>query len=121
MKDINLYTEKIFENIKHIDDNGIEYWYARELMTVLEYKEWRKFNKVIQKAMEACDGSNYRILDHFVLKDKMVSIGSNTSRKIKDYHLSRYACYLIVQNADSSKEVVALGQTYFAIQTRKLV
>ena len=119
MKDINLYTEKIFENIKHIDDNGIEYWYARELMTVLEYKEWRKFNKVIQKAMEACDGSNYYILDHFVLKDKMVIIGSNTSRKIKDYKLSRYACYLIVQNCNPRIKIIALAQTYFAIQTRK--
>ena len=89
MNEIKEYTKKIFEDIKHIDENDNEYWYARELMTVLEYKEWRKFNKVIQKAMEACDGSNYHILDHFVLKDKMVSIGSNTSRKIKDSRINK--------------------------------
>ena len=119
MNEIKEYTEKIFENIKHIDEESNEYWYARELMEVLEYKEWRKFNKVIQKAMEACDGSNYHILDHFVLKDKMVSIGSNTSRTIKDYNLSRYACYLIVQNCNPRIKIIALAQTYFAIQTRK--
>ena len=119
MNEIKEYTEKVFEDIKHIDENEIEYWEARELMEVLEYKEWRKFNKVIQKAMEACDGSNYYIFDHFVLKDKMVIIGSNTSRKIKDYKLSRYACYLIVQNCNPRIKIIALAQTYFAIQTRK--
>ncbi len=119
MNELKEYTEKMFEDIKHIDENGNEYWYARELMKVLEYKEWRKFNKVIQKAMEACNGSNYYILDHFVLEDKMVSIGSNTKRNIKDYKLSRYACYLIAQNGDSHMKVIALAQTYFAIQTRK--
>ena len=116
----NLETKvNVFENIKHIDENGNEYWYARELQKVLEYKEWRKFNDVIHKAMEACKGSNYYTLDHFVLKDKMVIIGSNTNRKIKDYKLSRYACYLIAQNGDSRKKVIALAQTYFAVQTRK--
>lgn len=119
MNELKEYTEKMFEDIKHIDENGNEYWYARELMKVLEYKEWRKFNKVIQKAMEACNGSNYYILDHFVFEDKMVSIGSNTSRKIKDYKLSRYACYLIVQNCNPRITIIALAQTYFAIQTRK--
>lgn len=119
MNELKEYKEKVFEDIKHIDENGNEYWYARELMKVLEYKEWRKFNKVIQKAMEACNGSNYYILDHFVFKDKMVSIGSNTSRKIKDYKLSRYACYLIVQNCNPRITIIALAQTYFAIQTRK--
>jgi len=119
MNELKEYKEKMFEDIKHIDENGNEYWYARELMKVLEYKEWRKFNKVIQKAMEACNGSNYYILDHFVLEDKMVSIGSNTSRKIKDYKLSRYACYLIVQNCNPRITIIALAQTYFAIQTRK--
>ncbi len=93
MNNIIDYNENIFEKIKHIDENGNEYWFARELMPVLEYKEWRKFEKVIKKAMEACVGSNYNALDHFVLKDKMVSIGSNTVRKIQDYKLSRYACY----------------------------
>ena len=119
MNELKEYTEKMFEDIKHIDENGDEYWYARELMKVLEYKEWRKFNKVIQKAMEACNGSNYYILDHFVLEDKMVSIGSNTKRNIKDYKLSRYACYLIVQNCNPRITIIALAQTYFAIQTRK--
>ena len=113
------YTEKIFEDIKHIDENGIEFWYARELMIVLEYKEWRKFNRVIQKAIAACNGSNYYTLNHFVLEDKMVSIGSNTNRKIQDYKLSRYACYLIVQNCNPRIKIIALAQTYFAIQTRK--
>ena len=119
MNEIKEYTENVFEDIKHIDEGGNEYWEARELMEVLEYKEWRKFNKVIQKAMEACDGSNYYILDHFVLKDKMVSIGSNTRRKIQDYKLSRYACYLIVQNCNPRIKIIALAQTYFAIQTRR--
>ena len=119
MNEIKEYTTKLFKDIKHIDENGNEYWHARELMEVLEYKEWRKFNKVIQKAMEACDGSNYYTLDHFVLKDKMVSIGSSTIRKIQDYKLSRYACYLIVQNCNPRIKIIALAQTYFAIQTRK--
>ena len=119
MNEIKEYTEKLFEDIKHIDQNSNEYWLARELMKVLEYKEWRKFNKVIQKAMEACNGSNYSILDHFVLKDKMVNIGSNTTRKLQDYKLSRYACYLTVQNCNPRIKIIALAQTYFAIQTRK--
>ena len=119
MYEIKEYTEKIFEVIKHIDENGTEYWYARELMKTLEYKEWRKFDKVIKKAMEACTGSNYYTLDHFVFEDKMVNIGSNTIRKIHDYKLSRYACYLIVQNCNPRIKIIALAQTYFAIQTRK--
>jgi len=119
MNEIKEYTEKVFEDVKHIDEFGNEYWLARELMKVLEYKEWRKFNKVIKKAMEACVGSNYNTLDHFVLKDKMVSIGSNSVRKIQDYKLSRYACYLIVQNCNPRIKIIALAQTYFAIQTRK--
>ena len=121
MNEIKEYTDKIFEDIKHIDEFGNEYWFARELMTVLEYKEWRKFDKVIKKAMEACVGSNYNASDHFVPKDKMVSIGSNTVRKIKDYKLSRYACYLIVQNCNPRIKIIAIAQTYFAIQTRNLV
>ena len=119
MNEIKECTEKLFEDIKHMDQNSNEYWLARELMKVLEYKEWRKFNKVIQKAMEACNGSNYSILDHFVLKDKMVNIGSNTTRKLQDYKLSRYACYLTVQNCNPRIKIIALAQTYFAIQTRK--
>ncbi len=119
MNQIKEYTEKVFENIKHIDKNGNEYWLARELIITLGYKEWRKFNNVIKKAMEACIKSNYYALDHFVFEDKMVSIGSNTVRKIQDYKLSRYACYLIVQNCNPRVKIIALAQTYFAIQTRK--
>ena len=119
MNEIKEYTEKIFEEIKHIDENGNEYWYARELMMVLEYKQWRYFELSISKAIEACNNSNYDALDHFAVVRKMVDIGSNTKRNIKDYKLSRYACYLIVQNCDPRKKVIALAQTYFAIQTRK--
>ena len=119
MKEIEKYEEIIFENIKHIDDNGVEYWEARELQLVLEYKEWRKFNNVINKAIITCLNSNNRVDDHFAKVGKMVQIGSGAKRIQDDYKLSRYACYLIVQNGDSRKEVIALGQTYFAVQTRK--
>ena len=118
-KIVDKYTNNIFENIKHMDEYGNEYWYARELQIVLEYKEWRKFLGVISKAIDACNNSNVNVLDHFVQIDKMVKIGSGAKRKQVDYKLSRYACYLMVQNADSRKRIVALGQTYFAIQTRK--
>ena len=119
MNNIEEYNEKIFESIKHIDEYGNEYWLARELQKVLDYKEWRKFEGVINKAKEACINSNFIIEDHFVGADKMVSIGSGANRCQKDYKLSRHACYLIAQNGDSRKEVIALAQTYFAIQTRK--
>ncbi len=115
----NKYTTTIFENIKNIDEKGNEFWSARELQKVLEYKEWRKFFCVIEKAKDACNNSGVNIYDHFVEMAKMVEIGSGAKRKQSDYRLSRYACYLIVQNADSRKKVVALGQTYFAFQTRK--
>ncbi len=113
------HTNKMFENIKHIDEYGNEYWYARELQKVLEYKEWRNFKIVIDKAMASCENSKFNVLNHFVEVNKMIELGKTAKRKILDYELSRYACYLIVQNADPNKEVVALGQTYFAIQTRK--
>ena len=112
-------NENVFEKIKHLDENDNEYWLARELMMVLEYKQWRYFELSILKAIEACNNSNYNVLDHFAVVRKMVDIGSNSKRNIKDYKLSRYACYLIVQNCDPRKKVVALAQTYFAIQTRK--
>ena len=108
-----------FESIKNISENGIEFWYAREIQSILKYKEWRKFFKVIEKAKESCTQSGNIVPDHFVQVDKMVGIGSTAHRKIKDIQLSRYACYLIIQNADPLKKIVALGQTYFAIQTRK--
>ena len=110
---------KTFEDIRHIDEDGIEFWYARELQKVLNYKEWRKFDGVIEKAKLACENSSVNTLYHFVEVDKMVQIGSGAKRKQKDYKLSRYACYLIAQNGDSRKKVIALAQTYFAIQTRK--
>ena len=119
MKELVNMDITIFENIKYIDDNGIEYWYARELMLVLGYCKWENFKKAIENAKTACKQSDFIIEDHFTQVGKMVDIGSKTSRSIVDYKLSRYACYLIVQNSDPRKEVVALGQTYFAIQTRK--
>lgn len=109
----------VFEDIKHIDEDGNEYWYARELQNVLEYTEWRKFKGVIDKAIISCVTSRINASDHFVGADKMVEVGSKTKRIIQDYKLSRYACYLIAQNGDPRKEVIALAQTYFAIQTRK--
>ena len=121
MNQIKKYNEISFEDIKHVDEYGNEYWLARELQLALEYKEWRKFSRVIEKARDASNNSKLKVSDHFVQTDKMVGIGSKTSRNIDDYKLSRYACYLIVQNSDPRKEVVALGQTYFAIQTRNLV
>ena len=112
-------TTETFERIKHLNEYGQEYWYARELMVVLEYKRWDKFNNVIDNAKIACEKSNNFIDDHFSQVGKMVEIGSGAKRRQVDYVLSRYACYLIVQNADPRKENVALGQTYFAVQTRK--
>ena len=116
---ISTYSDSIFESIKHVDEYGNEYWFARELMLVLEYKRWDKFNNVINNAKIACTKSNYMIEDHFSQVGKMIELAKGAKRTILDYKLSRYACYLIVQNADPRKEVVALGQTYFAIQTRK--
>ena len=119
MNEIKEYTEKMFEDIKHIDENGNEYWSARELMPLLEYSKWERFSNAIDNAKVACEKSGYDVEDHFPEVGKMVSIGSKTSRKVNDYKLTRYACYLIVQNGDSRKKAIALGQTYFAIQTRK--
>ena len=120
MKEINENSNiTTFEEIKHIDEFGMEFWYARELQKVLDYKEWRKFDGVIEKAKKACSNSNLEITDHFVDVAKMVQIGSGAERQQQDYKLSRYACYLIAQNGDSRKKVIALAQTYFAVQTRK--
>jgi len=117
--DIAKSPVKQFESLRNLSDEGAEFWSARELQTVLDYSEWRKFEQVIKKAITACKTSGYETEDHFVQLDKMVKIGSGAARKIKDYQLSRYACYLIVQNADANKQVIAQGQTYFAIQTRR--
>ena len=119
MNEVKEYTKKVFEDIKHIDEENNEYWLARELGKILEYGEYRKFLPSIKKAMISCEKSEQNVENHFAQMDVMVNIGSNAKRKLKDYRLTRYACYLIVQNSDSSKPVVALGQTYFAIQTRK--
>ena len=108
-----------FENIKHFDENGVEFWYARELQVVLNYKEWRKFENVINKAKESCKNSGISVIEHFVDVDKLSKRANNAKVIIKDYKLTRYACYLIAQNGDSRKEVIALAQTYFAVQTRK--
>ncbi|KKP37446.1 MAG: hypothetical protein UR28_C0030G0003 [Candidatus Peregrinibacteria bacterium GW2011_GWF2_33_10] len=117
---MNLINSKnIFEQIKHVNEYGQEYWSARELMPMLGYIEWRKFEGVIGRAKDACKNSGNNILNHFGDSAKMVAIGSDTKRSLNDYNLSRYACYLIAQNGDSRKEEIALAQTYFALQTRK--
>ena len=119
MNELREYTEKIFDDIKHIDDERNEYWYGREIMPLLGYKKWDNFQKVLKQSMISCENSNISVLDHFLEVKKMVDIGSKTKRKISDYKLSRYACYLIAQNGDSRKKSISLAQTYFAIQTRK--
>lgn len=119
MEELEKYSEKIFEDIKHVDEYGNEYWEARELMVILEYKKWDKFKNVIGKAKISCKASNNEVSDHFPYLEKTIAMPKGATKVIEDYKLSRYACYLIVQNANPRKEVVALGQTYFAIQTRK--
>lgn len=111
-------TMSLFESIKHIDENSNEYWTSRALWKILEYTEYRHFLPVIEKAKLACQNSGQRIEDHFEDVLEMVGIGSGAERPVDSVKLSRYACYLIVQNADPSKAIVAQGQTYFAIQTR---
>lgn len=110
---------KSFEDIKRIDENGVEYWRARELMKILEYTKWDNFGNVIEKAKTACALSEQDIFDHFADIGKLIQAGKGANKSILDYKLSRYACYLIAQNGDSSKESIALAQTYFATQTRK--
>ena len=119
MADLKAVEYKSFEDIKYVDENDNEFWNARELSEILMYSKWENFSKVIKKAMLACKNSGFNIVDHFPEVRKMVTIGSGTKRNVIDYHLSRYACYLIVQNGDPRKEIIALGQTYFAIQTRR--
>ena len=119
MSNIKTYNAKMFEDIKHIDDEGKEFWYARELQHVLEYSQWRRFESVINKAKKACNNSNVDINYQFANVGKTIEMPKGASKMVNDYMLSRYACYLITQNGDPRKEVIALAQTYFAIQTRK--
>ena len=119
MKELEKINETIFESIRHVDDDGNEYWYARELQYILGYNQWRSINDLIKRAKVACKESDNNIHNHFAVQRKMVDIGSNTQREVLDYKLSRYACYLIVMNGNPKKEIIALAQTYFAIQTRK--
>jgi len=119
MSDLEKYNYETFESIKHVNDYGQEYWLARELQRVLEYSDYRNFELSIFKAMDACKSSGFEISDHFGEVTEMVTIGSGARRYLKSYQLSRYACYLIVMNGDPRKEIIALGQTYFAIKTRQ--
>ena len=113
------YTEKVFEDIKHIDENGKEFWLARELMPLLQYSKWERFSNAIDNAKIACENSRYNVEEHFPEVGKLSKRNNGAVVKIKDYKLSRYACYLIAQNGDSRKKAISLAQTYFAIQTRK--
>lgn len=115
----NNYTESLFESIRHANEYGQEFWYARELQIALEYSEWRNFNRVLEKAKNACEGSENSTSEHFVDVNKTINMPKSAFKEIEDYKLSRYACYLIVQNGDSRKKVIALGQSYFAIKTRQ--
>ncbi|MEG2624576.1 MAG: DNA damage-inducible protein D, partial [Clostridia bacterium] len=119
MSELMKYSEKTFEDIKHINEYGEEVWYARELQTVLEYAQCRNFEALISKAKIACEQSGNSISDHFADVSKTIEMPKNATKDIDDYMLSRYACYLIVMNGDPRKEVIALGQTYFAVKTRQ--
>lgn len=119
MSNLEKSHHKTFEDLRRVNQEYMEFWLARDLQPALDYASWRQFERVLQKAIKACENSGQAIADHFVHVNKMVELGSGSEREIEDYALSRYACYLIVQNADPSKPVIANGQTYFAIQTRR--
>lgn len=119
MNELKKYTKKLFEDIKHIDENSNEYWFARELQSILGYNQWRSINDLIERAKVACQESKYNIDDHFAVQRKMIKLAKGATRNVVDYKLTRYACYLIVMNGNPKKEIIALAQTYFAIQTRK--
>ena len=119
MSELVKYSEQTFESIKHVNEYGEEYWLARELQLVLEYAQWRRFSDAIERAKLACKNSGFAVEDHFADIGKMVDIGSGAERQIDDVMLSRYACYLIVMNGDPRKEVISIGQSYFAVKTRQ--
>lgn len=119
MSEISTYSEQTFESIKHINEDGQEYWLARELQPVFEYARWENFSKAIDRAKKACENTGFDVQDHFRDVTKMVALGSGAEREIDDLMLSRYACYLVVMNGDPNKEVIAVGQTYFAVKTRQ--
>jgi DNA-damage-inducible protein D len=119
MADLKAKEYRSFENIKHVNENRVEFWFARELQATLLYKEWRNFHKAIDRAILACKNSGYGVAEHFVEVNKTIKMPKTAEKQVVDYQLTRYACYLIVQNGDPRKEIIALGQTYFAIQTRR--
>ena len=119
VKDINTINESLFESIKHINEYGMEYWTARELMPVLEYKQWRQFSDTVDRAKTSCELSGNAVSLHFADVRKSSPMPNGGTREIQDYHLSRYACYLIAMNGDPRKEAIALAQTYFAVKTRE--
>lgn len=119
MNELEAQQKKLFDDLRHIDEDGNEYWLARELQEALQYAKWENFHKVIKTAQIACKISQQNISDHFPEVRKMVAIGSGAKRSQVDYKLTRYACYLIVMNGDPRKEVIAWGQTYFAVKTRQ--
>ena len=115
----NNYAESLFEKIKHINEYGQEFWFARDLQIALDYAQWRRFNETIERAKTACENSGELISNHFAEVGKTIKMPKNATKVILDYQLSRYACYLIVQNGDPRKKIIALGQTYFAVKTRQ--
>ena len=117
--EIARYSEETFESIKHVNEYGNEFWYARELQSILEYTEWRNFQKLIEKAQTACENSDMAVDECFVEVNKTSPMPNGGVKLIDDYILSRYACYLIVMNGDPRKEVIAVGQTYFAVKARQ--
>lgn len=119
MNDLTKYTEETFESIKHVNEDGQEYWLARELQPVLEYSQWRRFSETIDRAKLACKNSNHEVDDHFADVGKTINMPKGAQKTVPDYMLSRYACYLIVMNGDPRKEIIAFGQTYFAVKTRQ--
>lgn len=119
MPDMEKYSKSDFERAKQHTEEGVEFWYARDLKDLLEYGQWRNFQNVVEKAKESCKNAKNDIGEHFADVSKMIEIGHEAKRNIDDIMLSRYACYLIVQNGDPRKKIIALGQTYFAVKTRE--